>query len=278
MDAKALLGRYGLRHWRYRLQVDLTSRRTLPPPQRLAGSAATLNLRCSHNYFHWLTEILPRLATLRRAGVECDYYLVDCHTPFQRSVLTTLGLRPDQLIQPHCQLLLEVDELVAPSLPSPECMRSFGEWAAERLGCSTRGGASRRIYISRRKAGTRRLDNERELITLLSQHGFETHCLEDYDLQGQCQLMRDAEAVVATHGAGLANLVFARPGTQVIEIFPDGRYNPTCYPNLSRTFGLTHQIVFAQRAPHKQILRVSLEDAAQAVERALSPRRRRRAA
>jgi capsular polysaccharide biosynthesis protein len=73
-------------------------------------------------------------------------------------------------------------------------------------------------------------------------------------------LIRESEVIVATHGAGLANLLFARPGTHVIEIMPDGRYNATCYPKKSRIFDLHHQLLFAQRARHKQILSVSLDD------------------
>ena len=278
LDAKALLGRYGLRHLRYRQQVDVTSLRRLPPPQHLQGRAATLNMRCSHNYFHWLTEILPRLATLRRAGIQCDYYLVDCRTPFQQSVLEKLGIAANQLIQPHCRLLLQADELVLPSAATPECLRTFRSWAVEALGVSSQRESTRRIFISRRKAGTRRLDNERQLQDLLASNGFETHCFEDYDLPEQARLIHDADAIVATHGAGLANLVFARAGAQVIEVVPDGRYNPTCYPELSRLFGLKHQILFAQRARHKQVLRVSLDDAKLALQSALPTRRRLKAA
>jgi capsular polysaccharide biosynthesis protein len=109
------------------------------------------------------------------------------------------------------------------------------------------GGAGRRIYISRRKTGTRTIDNEEELEALLESCGFETHYMETYPLAKQGQLIADAEIVVAPHGAGLANLIFAQPGTHVIEIVPAGRYNATCYPEKSRIFGLHHQLIFAER-------------------------------
>ncbi|MDC0935607.1 glycosyltransferase 61 family protein [Pirellulales bacterium] len=278
MDAKALLGRHGLRHWRYRLQVDLTSWRRLPPAQTLAGSVAALNMRYSHSHYSWLTEILPRLSTLRRVGITCDHYLVDCRTPMQRAVLTALGISQEQCIQPHCQLLLEPDQLIVPSLPTPECLRQFGAWASECLGVAASEQQSRRIYLSRRHpSSSKRLANEAEFQELLVARGFEKHYFEDYDVATQARLMRHAEAVVATHGAGLANLIFAQPGTRVIEVIPDGRYNPTCHPELSRTFSLSHQIVFARCPPHKQTLRVALDDAEAALSRALRPRRRRAA-
>ena len=59
----------------------------LPPKQRIDGRVAVLNARYSHNYFHWLIEILPRVVPMRRAGIAADYYLVDCLSPFQQTAL-----------------------------------------------------------------------------------------------------------------------------------------------------------------------------------------------
>jgi capsular polysaccharide biosynthesis protein len=95
--------------------------------------------------------------------------------------------------------------------------------------------------------------------------------MEEYTLAMQARLIREADTIVATHGAGLANLVFARPETQVIEIVPAGRYNATIYPEKSRIFGLHHQVLFAHRARHKQVLWVSLDDVQTALEQAQRP-------
>ena len=229
-------------------------------------SVAVLNTRFSHNFYHWLIDILPRLVPLRRVGVQPDFYLIDCLTPFQKTVLATFGIDSSRLIQPHCRLLLEAEQLLVPSLPTPDCLREFGSLllAALRLRRTGDYGPSG-IFISRRKSKTRKLANENELEQLLHSHGFETHCLEDYSLAKQARLLHEAEMIVATHGAGLANLLFARPGTQVIEICPTGRFNATIYPEKSRIFGLEHQIVFTQRARHRQILQV-LADVASALE------------
>jgi hypothetical protein len=64
----------------------------------------------------------------------------------------------------------------------------------------------------------------------------------------------------------------------VIEIVPEGRFNATCYPMKSRIFGLRHQLVFARRAQHKQILRVALNDVEAALSRAERPAFHRAAA
>ena len=205
---------------------------------------------------------------LRQAGVDVDYYLVDCLSPFQQNVFAALGIERSQLIQPHCRLLLEAQQLLVPSLPTPGCLRGFRSMLTEALDVGGPMQATRRTFISRRKTGTRTLANEPELEALLHAHGFETHWMESYSLSEQARLIRESEIIVATHGAGLANLLFARPKTHVIEIVPAGRYNATCYPEKSRVFGLHHQLVFAERARHKQVLRASLDDVVAALDQA----------
>jgi hypothetical protein len=258
------ISRLRLQYWRKRWEGDVTSRPWLPPKQRVEGRVAVLNTRFSHNFYHWMIDILPRLAPIARLGIEADYYLIDCLSSFQQTVLTALGIKRGQLIQPHCRLLLEADQLIVPSLPTPACIRELGQMLAEGLGVFRRQ-SNRRVYISRRKTGRRTIENEDELEALLHSCGFETHYMETYPLATQAQLLADAEIVVAPHGAGLANLLFARPGTHVIEIVPAGRYNATCYPEKSRIFGLHHQLIFAERNP-KHGMSVMLGD----VETALS--------
>ena len=271
LSARKPIRRFRLQYWRKRWEGDVTSRPWLPPKLHVEGRVAVLNTRFSHNFYHWMIDVLPRLMPLRRAGTEADYYLVDCLSPFQRNVLAALGIESRQLIQPHCRLLLEADQLLVPSFPTAACLREFGSTLLRGLGADGVVRSPRRIFISRRNTGTRTLANEDQLEKLLQAHEFETHSMERYTLAKQARLIREAEIIVATHGAGLANLVFARPNTRIIEIVPAGRYNFTIYPEKSRIFGLEHHILFAASARHKQILHVVLDDVAAALDWAERP-------
>jgi capsular polysaccharide biosynthesis protein len=263
--------RFRLQHWRKRWEGDVTSRPWLPPKRRVEGRVAVLNTRYSHNFYHWMIDILPRLVALRRAGLSADYYLVDCLTSFQQSVLAALGVDADQLVQPHCRLLLEADQLLVPSFPTPACLREFGRQLSRGLGADRPVRSPRRIFISRRNCGTRTLENEQQVERLLHAQGFETHLMEQYTLAEQARLIREADTIVATHGAGLANLVFARPQTRIIEIVPAGRYNAWIYPHLSRVFGLEHRILFASGTQRRQVLHIPMDDVAAALDWAQRP-------
>ena len=86
----------------------------LPEVRSVAGSVAVLNTRGTDNYYHWLTDVLPRLELLRRAGAEPEAYLVNRSTRFQRDMLDHLGITADRCLEyPH----LRADELIVPSLP-----------------------------------------------------------------------------------------------------------------------------------------------------------------
>lgn len=78
---------------------------------------------------------------------------------------------------------------------------------------------NRRIFISREGASRRQIINQGELWQMLSTRGFELRILEKLTPNDQIELFYDAEAVVAAHGAGLANLVHS-PHAAVLELFP----------------------------------------------------------
>ena len=87
---------------------------------------------------------------------------------------------------------------------------------------------TRHIYISRRTASHRHLRNEEALVRRLRSLGFRRHVLEDLPIPKQIRLFQEAEAVVAPHGAGLANLLFSTDAT-VLELQASQNVAPHFY-------------------------------------------------
>ncbi len=75
-----------------------------------------------------------------------------------------------------------------------------------------------RVVISRADTLGRRVVNEDALMATLGPLGFRRVVLSELDHADQVSLFRNAEVIVAPHGAGLANLIFCRPGTRVFEL------------------------------------------------------------
>lgn len=77
-----------------------------------------------------------------------------------------------------------------------------------------------RFYISREKSQNSRVTEEQQRVIdpVLNDMGFEKVFLETMDIETQIALFRQAKYIIAPHGAGLANLVFASAGTKILEL------------------------------------------------------------
>jgi hypothetical protein len=102
----------------------------------------------------------------------------------------------------------------------------------------------RKLYISRRDSNNRKLENEAEVEDLVSSSGFEIVCLTGMPLAEQIELFAGATHVIAAHGAGLTNIVFCKPGTNILEIhmLP---YISWCYRRLAGVYGLNYGCIWA---------------------------------
>jgi capsular polysaccharide biosynthesis protein len=76
----------------------------------------------------------------------------------------------------------------------------------------------RKLFISRADSRARSLVNEAEIAECAAKTGFERIVLSALSVQDQIRLFAEATHVIAAHGAGLANLIFCRPGTVVCEM------------------------------------------------------------
>jgi capsular polysaccharide biosynthesis protein len=82
-------------------------------------------------------------------------------------------------------------------------------------------GYERRVFIDRAD-GSRGLVNREEVNLLLTKYNFETVNFDNMDIQQQLQILHSSNVIAGIHGAGFANLVFAKLTQKIscIEIIP----------------------------------------------------------
>ena len=208
--------------------------------RHLRGTVAYLSNTWVDNYYHWLQLTLPfvRLYREMKPDVEIDYYYVGNGEAAIRRVqvetLARLGIQPEQLVSEGCV----ADRVLALFCRRP--VQHFGfnyrdifghEFARSLFPSSVgvsvdRAPSPRRIYVERGQTRVRRIVNEAEVISLLSEYGFAPVRMDGMSVAAQANLFANAEAIIGVHGAALTNLLFAQPGTRVIEIFPHEMHEP----------------------------------------------------
>ena len=80
---------------------------------------------------------------------------------------------------------------------------------------------NRKIFINREEDSVlekRKIINNKEVENLLTEHGFKSLTLSNYDFKTQVELFKNAKFIVGLHGAGFANIIFSNPGTKVLEL------------------------------------------------------------
>jgi capsular polysaccharide biosynthesis protein len=82
----------------------------------------------------------------------------------------------------------------------------------------------------------------------------------------------EADVIVAVHGAGLTNLLFARPGATVIEIFPENCIKST-YLWLARQMGLNYRALVGGPGDYRQAFQLPADQFAAEIDEALRARR-----
>ena len=195
-------------------------------PKRLRGTtmilAASAGASC---YYHWMLEILPRLALLERRGTplaSIDRFLVRRIVgDWQLDTLARLGIRRSRVFETErrpnlaCERVLHVELACGINLKMP---RFVPLWARHAFAAEAIDGPRTRLYVGRPPGVRRGVSNEAAMRPLLEAAGFEIVVMEGRTVAEQAALLARADVVIAPHGGALTNMIFCRPGTKVVEL------------------------------------------------------------
>lgn len=237
-------------------------------PKKVSGRVVVLGRFDFDCYGHWLGELLPRLALLKELGVEYDLLYVPYHKKYIQESLALLGIDSKKIIQPYDEhFYIQAEELIVPSLTARRIPRQkekeFCKYSVGTMYCPMWvvnflrnaflplvdqqidvSQFNKKVFISRKDAGQRRMLNEDELFELFEEKGFTRYCMSELSFLEQVALFKQAEVVVAAHGSALTNIVFAMPGTTVCEIFQN-QFDSTFW-QLSYQVGCQHHCIKTQ--------------------------------
>lgn len=223
---------------------SLTSVR-LPLPQKETGVYYSVVSNYAEGYPHWLMEVLPRLQGLEMLQSQSREKPIIIFNRklnnWQNETIRLLGFDNYPSISLEDKYI-EVETLYLPGYVGiPGTPHPLGcKWVRDKILANIKPEPhSKRIYITRKLAVKRKVVNEEEVMGVLKKFDFIEVAAEKLSFVEQVQLFGGAESVVATHGAGLGNLMFVPENCKVLEIL-DREYVNDHYYNLSSVLGLDY--------------------------------------
>jgi capsular polysaccharide biosynthesis protein len=195
--------------------------------QHVAGCSLMLATpEARGNFGHWMFDLLPRLQPVVDGRIQIDRILLDkLPTGFELDSLIACGIDPERVtvVQPGSRLLCE--RLIASTLRKQHWQQaldtdafSFVRQVITPHHTDRTRAVSRRLWLSRRRSGFRRVLNEEAIDPVLDQLGFDILFPEDYSLGEQAAIFEQATVVAGPHTSAMVNWMFCRPGTPVLEI------------------------------------------------------------
>ena len=188
------------------------------------------------NWYHWLCFALPRsvlagqILPLTSRIVLPDYPVRAGSSDIRfgaatwRQSLDVFALRDRVTLLPpglYSARSIRFFWTVPPEPTDLTLLHAFhAVFATARSGLRRSPASPRRVLVSREAGPNWRVSPEETALLnrVAGRYGFEKLAFEHMDCHQQIQAMFDADAVIGVHGAGLANLLFARRETKVLEV------------------------------------------------------------
>jgi capsular polysaccharide biosynthesis protein len=173
------------------------------------------------NYYHWMTQALPRLLMVLQHCIEFKLLLPASHSrDYHQASLRLLGVT-DWTIVDDGQVFWKVHHLIYPAhdIQIGDYHDDLIHKLASRLRVSIRSsnvGISR-IFVHR-KSATRKITNEQEVLDVFKQNGFKIISFETLSFLQQIETAAGASVLAGVHGAGLTNMIFMKEGSSVLEL------------------------------------------------------------
>jgi len=214
------------------------------PNEHFDALASTIQ-KYGHMYYHFVAEGLPKFVMLRNAGLPEGTKVLTYGMPFEAEFLDRLGFDDADLVPYDTDKTYSADVLFMPT-PTPRITPPLEalESVREALGVRVLPEEERDlvIYCTREGSTSRDVSNEDEVLKTLAEE-FPNNELVVYrggqSLDDVISLFERAKVIAGPHGAGLTHLLFAAPGTHVLE-FLHMKEPPMMFWHMSRALGLDY--------------------------------------
>jgi len=214
--------------------------RTFLKSNKIALNKGTYVLAFNHwsdGYYHWVSEVLPRLYAIKDMLRECSILIPRSLNDFQVDSLAPFKYK--QIFYIPDNTLVKVKDLVLPTHTAQTgnynepLIRQVRTFYRKYYINTPSLNLGEKIYISREKADKRKVANEHEVTAVVNEYGFRVVNYEDYVFEEQVRIAHSTRYLMSIHGAALTNILFMNAGAFVFEFRRGGDNHPNCYYSLA---------------------------------------------
>jgi capsular polysaccharide biosynthesis protein len=208
-------------------------------------------------YWHWLLDSVSRLSLLDRFPPD-TLIITPRLEPWMRWFLDRLDIGERILETEATAMTIEQFYFSSPSSMTG-CWNPYAVDFLRRsflqFGSPPSDSLPKRFYITR-DGYTRGVSNDVEVREFFTRKGWALIAPEKLSIPDQIALFRDAKAIAGVHGSAFTNLIWASPGTSVLELVP-GNFMAGAFEWVSLLNGLRHSFLLCE-ADYKKNIRVDL--------------------
>jgi Glycosyltransferase 61 len=233
--------------------------------EKAVGGAPVINdpvLIISHmasqNFGHYMLDMVPLIVAAAEFHLDVASRPM---LPWQKTIAAYAGIDPDHIQTRRERVVFMKDVIVSTyhnsmgTYAASPMLRQCFETVFNNIPNAKKQGVSpKRLFISRGETKTRNLRNRAELCRALERLGFMVVRPEFLAFEDQARLFAGADIIVTEYGAVMANVVFSKVGTTVIEIMADDQNDPWS-AHLAASLQLEHVVLFHRVNPDDRLLR-----------------------
>ena len=189
--------------------------------KKVINNGIIIHDRHSNNYFHWVTDVLPKLIIAQQKKLLKDRIIIlpnfksrfqlDSIKKISKNLIFNSSSEKDIIVKN----LLYVSDLHLSGYPRKTYLKKLQSIFVRDFNANRK---PIKIYISRSNSDRRKLTNESNLIKILKKKNFKILKMEKLKFYNQIKYCSRASIIISLHGAGLTNLIWMKKKTKLIEI------------------------------------------------------------
>ena len=195
-----------------------------------------------NNYFHFMFDIIPKIFLLNSkiSLKKIDYFYIANPKEWQIKILKNLGITEDKLLSSKKYNHIIADEIYTVDHPwyikgtIQNSVKEIPSWIVLKnrdiFLKKNRKNTKKRIFLDRSNSSYNhcQISNPNFVNEFIVRNKFKSLKPELSTFKTQINLFNNTSIILGAHGASLANIIFCRPRTKIIELIPADHPNKKC--------------------------------------------------